>query len=567
MAEPKEIPENEIPLCGSCPTSFTESALLQNLDRMAGLLQRLRHNLACHPTEAELDRLNVVFERMYTGRQDLQLLYDRSHSMLGASVRRLPNEVLVHIFKLCEAPREEPALDALAPDNWEYQTDRELRRLAGGDLAAIAQVSTHWRNLVLSTPLLWTRITLDLRCWTIPMQTRRTLRVRRWLVELLHRALACGQQVPLTLEVSGVGECSPWALGPLVYHAHRWRSATFNLECDGSFLRLEKLSIKCMDEDFDTLEEVAQAFSDAPRLKKVEIIGPASMVAHMPIEQLQKCSVNGMASVDVASLVSNMGRLIASDLNIQLNFPSLTISSGNETGDSTDVVLAQLFKALTLPTLVRLHLHGKSDSGKPLQWPHSAALSLLRRSAMQNTLHGLVLHDVVLTERELLQCLGHLPQLSYLFVSDQPAIPQDGAPATPAHYLITDSLLERLTPMPDTPPEDFLVPNLAIVDFKTLGRFSGKALLNFVAARCAVADARCLLDVELEAQHEAASGNPAKKTTACPRKFECAVLWIPGYMRQFGEETRTAIDAYEMTGHLTLISREYDPEDDLELLI
>jgi hypothetical protein len=125
---------------------------------MAGLLQRLRHNLACHPTEvpilreviatapaeiaryeAELDRLNVVFERMYTGRQDLQLLYDRSHSMLGAPVRRLPNEVLVHIFKLCEAPREEPALDALAPDNWEYQTDRELRRLAGGDLSAIAQ--------------------------------------------------------------------------------------------------------------------------------------------------------------------------------------------------------------------------------------------------------------------------------------------------------------------------------------------------------------------------------------------------------------------------------------------
>jgi hypothetical protein len=451
---------------------------------------------------------------------------------------------------------------------------------------------------VLSTPLLWTQITLDLRCWTIPMQTRRTLRVRRWLVELLHRALACGQQVPLTLEVSGVGECSPWALGPLVYHAHRWRSATFNLECDvlssltavaGKLPRLEKLSIKCMDEEFDTLEEVAQAFSDAPRLKKVEIIGPASMVAHMPIEQLQKCSVNGMASVDVASLVSNMGRLTASDLNIQLNFPvieadidaasplnlvpvvsnveSLTISSENETGDSTDVVLAQLFKALTLPTLARLHLHGKSDSGKPLQWPHSAALSLLRRSAMQNTLHGLVLHDVVLTERELLQCLGHLPQLSYLFVSDQPAIPQDGAPAIPAHHLITDSLLERLTPMPGTPPEDFLVPNLAIVDFKTLGRFSGKALLNFMAARCAVADARCLLDVELEAQHEAASGNPAKKTTACPRKFECAVLWIPGYMRQFGEETRTAIDAYEMTGHLTLISREYDPEDDLELLI
>ncbi|KAJ7328242.1 hypothetical protein DFH08DRAFT_883675 [Mycena albidolilacea] len=150
---------------------------------MAGLLQRLRHNLTCHLTEvsvlreviatapaeiahyeAELNRLDVVFERMYTGRPDLQLLYDRSHSMLDTPVRRLPNEVLVQIFELCEAPQEEPTLEVLAPDDWENQTDKELLRLAGGDLAAIAQVSTHWRNLVLNTPLLWTRITLDLRC-------------------------------------------------------------------------------------------------------------------------------------------------------------------------------------------------------------------------------------------------------------------------------------------------------------------------------------------------------------------------------------------------------------------
>ncbi|KAJ7758652.1 hypothetical protein B0H16DRAFT_1535203 [Mycena metata] len=192
-------------------------------------------------------------------------------------------------------------------------------------------------------------------------------------------------------------------------------------------------------------------------------------------------------------------------------------------------VLGELFGALTLPALERLNLFGGSPSGHSLHWPHSEGSALLLRSGSQTTLQTLVLHDVVISECDLLECLAQLPSLTYLFISDQAAVGN-----TPAHHLITDSLLQRLTPQ----PAFSLVPDLAIADFKTLARFSDEMLVEF-------ATQRCLLIGEESA-------------------FECAVLWIPG---STGKANPRAPDSELLgelmdSGRIILTERMYDPEID-----
>ncbi|KAJ7659616.1 hypothetical protein DFH06DRAFT_1326623 [Mycena polygramma] len=154
----------------------------------------------------------------------------------------------------------------------------------------------------------------------------------------------------------------------------------------------------------------------------------------------------------------------------------------------------------------RLHLRG-GQSGEPLFWPAVKGRALLQRSGSWNTLHSLKLHDVIIEEGDLLDCLAEVPILRYLFLSDHPHL--EGVPGNPDHHLVTDSLLTALLPRPAQP----LVPHLAIVDFKILGRFSNDVFTVFAVQR-----------TMLTGQGEV---------------FECALLWVPGHLCPFGEQAVT----------------------------
>ncbi|KAJ7146852.1 hypothetical protein C8R44DRAFT_864570 [Mycena epipterygia] len=573
---------SSISLCNSCDTTFTQSRLIPTAERSAQLLQILRTNCAHRETsgiraaisavpaelaryDEELARLDCIFEKIVAGRAALQQHYDQCVAVIDAPVRRLPNEMLLEIFNLCGQPTQELSMDPVAPQSWEYEAQKEVRRVAGGHLFPLSQVCTQWRELVTGTPTLWSTINLDLRCWTIPVETMRASYLHQQMVQFLKVALERGRQTLLTIEVYGVGECHPHALQTIALAGHRWRSASFTLDCGmlknlsavtGNLPILETLCIHVLKENSEALSDVARYFSDAPQLRTVEFCGPLAPVARLPLEQLHHCAYRGVEPEDLPSLLSQFTQLssaqeVLAQINLEavraalpLELPSvvsqieeLVIDSVQDNGDDSFHALAAIFGALTLPRMQGLRLLSMPNTEQPLYWPQPAAHALFVRSASRHTLQALSLNDVAITESDLLDTLAELPSLLYLFISDHPALAAvDG---NPAHHLITDSLLKKLTPEGDPEkgrPKTWLVPNLEIVDLRTLGQFRDELLLNFIGNR---------------ALHHTSVGS-----------FECALLWLPGYCRQLTDATTDLLTGWVEIKELLFTCREYDPNED-----
>ncbi|KAJ6592838.1 hypothetical protein B0H19DRAFT_1055513 [Mycena capillaripes] len=563
----------DISLCSTCSTTFKQSPLLPSPGRSAQLLHILRTNcehreisdlralISTIPAELarydqQIEQFDTIFEKLVAGRDALRRLYDQCIGVVDAPIRRLPREILVEIFKLCEEPREWSS-EPILPHLLEHETKKELRRVAGGDLVSFSEVCTQWRQLVLGTPTLWSKISLDLRCWTFPIETTRTSYGHHRMVQLLNLALARGQQTPLTIEVYGNGECHPLALQTLAVSAHRWRRATFTVGCEmlrylsavaGNLPLLEILCINAVTEDLETLEDLAKFFSHAPKLRAVQFCGPLSVVSPLPLEQLRYFTSSGLGPEDLLSLLSLMDRFQNTELHIQINFETigaalpldlppvvssieeLDICSMDHTEHLSHRVLAEIFGTLTLPQMRRLQLYGEPTSQQPLYWPHAEGFAFLVRSGSRSMLQSLSLHDVIITEHDLLQCLAEVPLLQYLFISDHSAVV--ALPGNPVHHLVTDSLLRKLTPH----QTECLVPKLSIVDLKTFGRFTDEVFLAFVVQRSLVF-------------------GPVEP-------FECALLWAPGHTRGLNDQVTRSLNSGMQRGCIVFTCRDYDEYED-----
>ncbi|KAJ6516640.1 hypothetical protein C8R47DRAFT_1268071 [Mycena vitilis] len=567
-----------IPICNECPATF-QQPLLPTPDRLARLMQisrnwppcdvevrEIRAMLSSIPKELEryereLEQKDLIMERLIAGRNAILRLQDQCTGIVDAPIRCLPAEILVSIFQLCEQPREWSE-ELVLPESWDREAKQELRRLAGGHLLPLSQVCSRWRQIAHNTPTLWSHISLDMRFWSPGvlhgLHNPRAIGWHDQMLHLVRRALRRGQQTALTIEVHGAGECDPQALQILAAAAPRWRSANLVLGSEmlhhfvsvaGNLPRLETLAIDVLEEDEAILRDVIQYFSNAPRLRDFQFCGPLSVVAQLPLEQSRCLTYTGLERDDLRALFLDMNRLGRTELHIKVDFaglgpepldlPSidsaileLDISSEERTGIFTHNALADIFGALTAPTMELLHLRG-GQSGEPLFWPAVKGHALLRRSGSCNTLHSLKLHDVIIEEGDLLDCLAEVPLLRYLFLSDHPRL--EGVPGSSAHHLVTDSLFKALLPQPELPAQP-LVPHLAIVDFKTLGRFSDDAFTTFAVQRTML--------------------------TAPGEVFECALLWIPGHVRpRICEQAERALDCLVERGRILLSCRKYDPED------
>ncbi|KAJ7454560.1 hypothetical protein B0H11DRAFT_2287863 [Mycena galericulata] len=574
---------SETSVCDSCDAAFKHSPLLAAAPHPDELINILRTNsggndsrhapelqaiICAAPSELkrydlELARLDAIFEEIIAGRNALQSLYSQCVAIVHSPIRQLPHEILVEIFAFCEQPKEWD-LEPVSAPLWEREAKKEIAQVAGGALVAISQVCWQWRVLALGTPALWTTINLDMRCWTLPVQTVRASVLHQRMLPLLKKALERGNQTPLTVKAHGQGECHPHALQTLALAAPRWRAATFTLECTmlknlsaaaGNLERLETLTLHGLNEELEALGDVMQYFSNAPKLRNVEFCGPVDVVAWLPLEQLASCTYSGVGPEDLVPLITQMARFSSTaSLHVQLNFEDIATSlplelpavvslveefdiySMQHEGPDSERVLAAIFEALTLPNLQRLSFRGMAADGnclRPLQWPHIAALSLFARSASWDTLQSLSLLDVVLAQRELLHCLTQLPALTYLFISDH--LPRDGLLTNAPHYLITDSLLAALSPPTKSHTIPWLLPRLEILDLRTLGCFSVDFLLHLLIGRT--------------------------EEGGFEGRFECSLLWFPGH--RISMNLDSIVDLRERTrrGELLFACREFDPED------
>ncbi|KAJ7093841.1 hypothetical protein B0H15DRAFT_143362 [Mycena belliarum] len=572
----------EVRLCRSCNSTFTHSHLLPEAASLsAQLVEIVRTNypvphsatsliravISDAPAEiyrydALLEDLDTVFTAVVAGRDALKQLYEQSKCVVEAPVRRLPNEILAIIFSMNfeeRMPTPEPILMRF----WEDAARRELRRVAGGDLSSYAQVCSRWRDVALGTPTLWSRISLDLRCWT--PEVPRVDVMYEQMLELLRLALERGKQVPLSIQVSGLGPSPPHALELLALSAPRWRTASFALDCTmfqhlsavtGNLPQLEFLAITALTEDDEVLVDATRYFSSAPLLTQVEFSGPLAAVAHLPLQQVNLCGFEEVYPQDIAALLKAMASLpLDATLYTQINLAAvraalpldpepieslvgeLEIASIQDLGDSARDALAVLFGALTLPEMHSLVLTGmpKFHPYSPLYWPPLAANAMFQRSESRQTLRSLSLKDVVITEADLLALLAELQALAFLSISDHPHVNGHAQ-----QLVVTNTILKALTPTAYNTSAT-LLPQLDIIDFRTLGKFSERPLLDFVAGRLEHVGRR------MHDPHH-------------PPQFECAFLTIRGHFRELRPEVAQWFDAQISKKRLLFAWREADSE-------
>ncbi|KAK7461328.1 hypothetical protein VKT23_008507 [Stygiomarasmius scandens] len=226
--------------------------------------------------DAEILSLEGVLAELKGKRSDLQRHVDAQCGML-ASIRRLPLDVISHIFDFeCEGY----GLTVSAT-----QKDKATARTL-----ALSHVCAFWREIALSRPSLWSRISIPGWRWKCQrLGARNGIEVRKLLKLYLDRS----QNLPLTLNIESTDYANvycgglDWSLFSILFRQRsRWFSVSLDLEClrhaklarylgehEFSFPTLEYLNLQwkktAPPTDFSGNEWILGLSGKTPRLHKL----------------------------------------------------------------------------------------------------------------------------------------------------------------------------------------------------------------------------------------------------------------------------------------------------------
>ncbi|KAJ7464150.1 hypothetical protein FB451DRAFT_1370494 [Mycena latifolia] len=439
--------------------------------------------------DAAIERIQKLLDTVISDRETLQEYSDGCHSVL-ATVRRLPTEILGEIFARC-AP-EPMQLFAF----WEHDTIRDnIARVSQLHLRRLSQVCASWHTTIMGTPSLWATIDVDLSYIQASAMTQ--------ITDLLSLSLQRSANSPLTIHLRAESQTAGPALELVAQHSARWRAAdiyifpqvfTYIAAAKGNLPLLELLEIG--GSALDRLD----IFDAAPKLTEVKISCFGADNPQLPWPQLQRVTyeytgptlhiVDGFGEgLQVMQQCSSACKFSLFDLDftdqdfpiphltsVQSDISELHLSLSDDGGpEHFRQVLGELLAPLTLPSLQGL-LFQAAVTRNPLFWPRAQFGAFFVRSSLRDTLQHLSLHDMIVTEDDLVECLSEMRVLINLHIEDVPS----SGPGAEDHLLVTNSLLQRLTRTTDP---TCLVPNLRIFAFSSLFTFDDSFLLAFVTSR------------------------------------------------------------------------------------
>ncbi|KAJ7274900.1 hypothetical protein C8J57DRAFT_1466784 [Mycena rebaudengoi] len=453
----------------------------------------LRAVIASSPAELarydmEIVRVQGILAELQTARASTQSHYNTCRGLVSA-LRRLPTEILVEIFALI--PPDVPTPRRPGVDLRE-EIEEETKSVAKVHLLRLAGVCSRWHGLVMDTPALWSNISLGAwYCEYIHGGSWRHSADQERMLGLLNSVLDRGANSPLTLHVRYGATPKPLAL--LVQHSRRWRRMTLEIMAHsvwnfsavkGHLPLLEALTIHG-----DSLNASGPAlldlFRDAPRLTSLTFYGAVKALSTFSaMKQLRHFSLHVQlakqlsAALSFANNLSRSARFVlgidARDVDLPLglkpvvaHIQALVLNFADDDMAHASEILKEIFDNLTLD-VQELSIISHFFVG----WPHLQSLAFFSRSSSSRSLKVLEIPYVVITEEALLQCLGELPALEKLVVSDHSLIYHNFH-----HHLITDSLLRRLTWTPDS---SCLVPHLNFLSCRTILDFHHDVFLDFV---------------------------------------------------------------------------------------
>ncbi|KAL0948569.1 hypothetical protein HGRIS_011128 [Hohenbuehelia grisea] len=415
------------------------------IDTALAEVKHSSHELAlCDDNIKHLEAHLEDLKRLETHLQDLKRKrstisrYLLAHKAAASPIRRVPPEILAII--MLYAVSRERSLDQYFPGAPQHGMWR------------LALVSRIWRDVALSTPILWSEIDIDCN------------ETRRWSdVSMFEVLLERSRPAPLTFwliheDIGGDNHFR--VLETICAHSARWKNVfitssfiplKFMSRVRSAIPQLSRLKINLYNDQ--GLQPVIDAFSDALQLQHVDLGDLGSRSIDLPWPQLKSLKCAGTIS-DCLRVLPNMGALEALEfspeveqdssgtrLRNQFSLPrlkSLSIPYGRFEPDFID--------CLTLPALESATFVMNGSSNVTLH----AYLSLIKRSSC--TLTTLSLRAVRLDGSQLLALLRHHPFLHKLRLNI----------LVDSNQLLVKEFAQALTISP-TRPDPYL-PRLRVLD-------------------------------------------------------------------------------------------------------
>ncbi|KAK6966579.1 hypothetical protein R3P38DRAFT_2590623 [Favolaschia claudopus] len=427
-----------------------------------------------YDTEIDKRQTRKQLERLTSEREALACYANLCRSALSP-VHRMPNELLTCIFERC-LPHD------LYITSVTQSPAEEVDRIFHRHLLELSQVCFRWHHVVMETPQLWSRITVDTRLWDkceVPIAN---------LLRMLESSLDRGKQHPLVLVAYAVKPHHHSLLQLLRKHAQRWQKAyIWGDDCTdelqtyaGNFPQLKRVSLgKCRD---------TKVFHAAPLLQEVVLFnGALDNLPKLPWAQIQKFAYYDAPQTRNISLPALLSLFPLLTSAIEVIVALCLCRSSNEPLDldiTSSVLYVQFCMKTTAETASRFFEHMKfpclrsfcmfpRDIRNLPVWNSSDFISLATRSDFGSCLTHLAVHAIV-TDVELLRCLEVLPKLSSLSIADC------SSPG-PSQTVITDTLLRKLQCMSDT--QCLLVPKLQVLILNTVLGFTDSVYLDLVRSR------------------------------------------------------------------------------------
>ncbi|KAF7377276.1 F-box domain-containing protein [Mycena sanguinolenta] len=408
---------------------------------------RLRGNIPPSDTDKSEIQLSIYLAKSHlaesearhaTRYTDVALrTYIRDYSSLLGPIRRIPTEVLQLIF--------------VHPDLHDREWIGPLMMTIYRP-ETIGMVCHHWREVVRSTPLLWTSLRISLRYGQC--SDLRQLRMRLELSK--NYPLSISFNSVYSYEEDEVPELRKHVLAvekitaEIVHHAERWAQLKVPLNYDflallssarGRLLRLEKLGFGdsgSIDTPNNSMLSQIKIFEDAPKLRSLSVKGRAVIMnlPTLPWNQLTRITAphhSSLATEKILQLSSNLRDVV---LYLDRGFMPRPSHPRRGPGIRTVVLngmdsamvfgLTDALASMETPGLKEIHLMRCSWS------PLGSIPSLVRRSSC--SLETLVLDRTRVRPGELLALFPTIPTIGTLvLVHNYP-------------NTVTNILLEGLTP-------------------------------------------------------------------------------------------------------------------------
>ncbi|KAE9411387.1 hypothetical protein BT96DRAFT_911979 [Gymnopus androsaceus JB14] len=409
-----------------------------------------------------------------------------------APIQWVPNEILDLIFEfVCAGPAK-------------------LQKIQGDETPPVLQLSavcSHWRSVLQFAPSLWAHIAV----WfdadgNIPR------------FETVQLFLERSKEKPLTLDIrfDHGGDAIQLqkildhpAFLAIAYQAHRWKflSLTGQRPEDLCILRAPVIS-SCPELETLQLFEFDECnvgfflgFVSMPKLKHLpgEYFHPLHPTQDIPWHQLTQVGLDAMMH-DVPRLVELCGNLLELDIHSdpywEIDVPHLHTSTTHQNveflavilwslepeGPETDT-LKQLFKALSFPHLSGLQIIDDNyDSPDEKQIVVHCSFGMLDNfiNECSSTLEQLTLHDISISDSDLIALLRNLPSLTFISIQD-PHITSAGTPIDvicPLSTAFIKSLRVKTNPV--------LLPNLECILLVIRNECDETTLVKMIRSRWSI---------------------------------------------------------------------------------